>query len=89
MIKLAFVKAQREKTGRIGALMISRQDITEFKRQEATTERQKRGRVAEEMRLEKAQAERKKADDWSQADSKFNDFPMDDPSAEQENDDCP
>ncbi|KAK8388098.1 hypothetical protein O3P69_020175 [Scylla paramamosain] len=86
VIKLAYVKAQREKTGSIGALMISSQDIPESKRQEAATERQRR-RVAKEKRLEKAQVERKKADDWSQADSEFNDFPMADPSAEQENDD--
>lgn len=89
VIELAFVKAQREKTGSIGALMISSKDIPESKRQEAATERQKRRRVAEEKRLvnEKAQAEREKADDWSQADSEFNDFPMADPSADQENDD--
>lgn len=87
VIELAFVKAQREKTGSLGAVMISSQDIPESKRQETATERQKRRRVAEEKRLEKAQSEMRKAYDRNQADSEFNDFPMADPSADQENDD--
>ena len=68
VIEEPFVKAQREKTGSIGALMISSQDIPESKRQKDATQRKKRGRISEERRLEKAKTERKKADDWNQAD---------------------
>lgn len=59
--------------------MISSQDVPKSKRQKR--------RVTEEKRLEKQRAERKKTDDWSQADSEFNDFSMTVLKTDQENDD--
>ncbi|KAK8384374.1 hypothetical protein O3P69_009282 [Scylla paramamosain] len=77
-----YTDGRRQKTGSLGAR------VFRSPRDRRLPQKDRRGEeLPRQKRLEMAQAERKKADYWVQDDSEFNDFPMAEPSADQENDD--